>query len=193
MAYRRFLHTHKTQEPFSVDGIIGIPTSKRVLKASDLMYKKGECELAPIGTVPECGEILSSVNDTHWIDLLNKDWIYLKRDLRSLRMFHQGGPISTDEVMRSLVTSRLKTNDFVWRPGLSRWVRISEVTEFKNQSLPIEEIQLDKKTSEIEGSEYSLMKKTAFKVTKSWEESSPEGSEGESLSQTLGELRLPFL
>jgi hypothetical protein len=67
-------------------------------------------------------------------DLSEKEWILL-----SFKLDHgsglQEGPYSVEDVIALLASGAVSCEDYIWRSGLSGWVRIQDRREFASQAL----------------------------------------------------------
>lgn len=59
------------------------------------------------------------------------DWVVLVR--RGKGQYLQNGPFSTKDIQNHLRDGRLRFVDYVWKVGMTEWVKISDVAEFKTK------------------------------------------------------------
>ncbi len=59
------------------------------------------------------------------------DWVVLVK--RGKGQYLQNGPFSTKDVRAHLSEGRLRYTDYAWKSGMTKWVLISELAEFKSK------------------------------------------------------------
>ncbi len=76
-----------------------------------------------------------------------KDWILLNENLslspspEQEGQYVQSGPYTTQDILNLIQSGQAKYSDYIWKSGLTNWLRINEVDEFFPGSKPMAEVE----------------------------------------------------
>ncbi len=133
----------KAEGPEEQDFIVSNLRSGK-LTLVDLVFKEGGDDWQTISEISEFKDILSQnplpppqAQSQKPIKILEptQSWVVLKKILHQHESrFVQEGPYSAAQIIDHLASGAVNYNDYVWKPGFKRWVRIGNLTEFDRRS-----------------------------------------------------------
>lgn len=128
-AHYFYLSQGVTRGPLTKDELIGLIQGRQI-HAFDLVLKETSAGIEDWKAVSEMPEFSDSFRD-----VVRKeeplDWVVLVR--RGKGQYLQNGPFSSKDIRNHLREGRLRYTDYAWQTGMTEWILIADLSEFKSK------------------------------------------------------------
>ena len=119
----------RARGPFS-DGQIRKKIQLGELSSETLMYREGDLDWRPVSQQSLWSPLLNEdFLHTYEPEKNSKVWVLLVENPLKRTDFQQQGPFRQTEVIERYDSGEVQPTDFVWRPGMEKWLRLKDMPE----------------------------------------------------------------